>query len=87
MKKLLILSANPINTDRLRLDEEVRKIQLALERFKRREQFELITKWAVRIDELRRALLDHEPQIVHFSEHGTGTNGLLLEDNSKQMQQ
>ena len=39
MKKILILSGNPINTDRLRLDEEVREVQLALERSKRREQF------------------------------------------------
>lgn len=87
MKKILILSANPINTDRLRLDEEVREIQSALERSRRREQFELIPRWAVRIDDLRRALLDHEPQIVHFSGHGTGTDGLVLEDNFRQTQQ
>lgn len=85
MKKILILSANPINTDRLRLDEEVREIQSALERSRRRDQFELITRSAVGIDELRRALLDHEPQIVHFSGHGTGVN--LLSDNSRQIQQ
>ena len=47
MKKILILSANPINTNRLRLDEEVREIQSALERAKNREVFELITKEAV----------------------------------------
>lgn len=87
MKKILILSANPLNTDRLRLDEEVREIQSALERSMRREQFELITRWAVRVDELRRALLDHEPQIVHFSGHGTGINELLLSDDSRQQQQ
>lgn len=85
MKKILILSANPINTDRLRLDEEVREIQSALERSRRRDQFELITRSAVGIDELRRALLDHEPQIVHFSGHGTGVN--LLLDDSRQQQQ
>jgi hypothetical protein len=72
MKKILILAANPINTDRLRLDEEVREIQAALERPRSREQFELITRWAVRIDDLRRTLLDYEPQIVHFSGHGKG---------------
>lgn len=31
MKKILMLSANPKNTDRLRLDEEVREIQAALD--------------------------------------------------------
>lgn len=86
MKKILILSANPQNTSKLRLDEEVREIQAGLERAKRRSQFEIITRWAVRVDDLRRALLDHEPQIVHFSGHGTGSDGLALENNSGELQ-
>ncbi|NMG22993.1 CHAT domain-containing tetratricopeptide repeat protein, partial [Brasilonema bromeliae] len=86
MKKILILSANPINTNNLRLDEEVREIQAAWERALNRENFELINKGAVRIDELRRTLLDHKPQIVHFSGHGTGTDGLVLENNSGEAQ-
>ena len=82
MKKILILSANPINTNKLRLDEEMRSIQSALERSRSREQFELISKGAVRIDDFRRALLDNEPQVVHFSGHGTGTDGIALENIS-----
>ena len=82
MKKILILSANPINTSKLCLDEEVREIQSALERSRSREEFQLITKGAVRINDLRCALLDEEPQIVHFSGHGDGTDGIALEDNS-----
>ncbi|GAB1543327.1 hypothetical protein NUACC21_60010 [Scytonema sp. NUACC21] len=86
MKKILILSANPTDTTKLRLDEEVREIQAGLERAKKREQFEIICKWAVRPDDLRRALLDHEPHIVHFSCHGTGTDGIAIEDNSGETQ-
>lgn len=86
MKKILILSANPTDTGRLRLDEEVREIQAGLERAKIREQFEIITKWAVRPDDLRRALLDHNPEIIHFSGHGGGTQGLALEDHVGKMQ-
>ncbi|MBD2778511.1 AAA-like domain-containing protein [Iningainema tapete] len=86
VKKILILSANPQRTSKLRLDEEVREIQAGLERAKRREQFEIITKWAVRVDDLRRALLDYEPQIVHFSGHGAGSDGLALENNSGNLQ-
>ncbi|MBD2777590.1 NACHT domain-containing protein [Iningainema tapete] len=81
MKKILILSANPINTDRLRLDEEVREIEESWERSKYRSQFEVFTKWAVRIDDLRQALLDKEPQIVHFSGHGMRTGGVGLDNN------
>jgi AAA-like domain/CHAT domain len=86
LKKILILTANPKNTDKLRLDEEVREIQAGLERARSRDQFEIISRWAVRPDDLRRSLLDHEPQIVHFSGHGAGSQGLALEDNAGQMQ-
>ncbi|ESA34123.1 tir protein [Leptolyngbya sp. Heron Island J] len=84
MKKILILTSNPKQTEKLRLDEEVREIQEGLQRSRSRDQFEIISKWAVRPDDLRRALLDHEPQIVHFSGHGVGADGLVLENNAGQ---
>ena len=85
-KKILILSANPKNSDKLRLDEEVREIRAALKRSKGREQFEVITESAVRVEDLLPTLLDHEPDIVHFSGHGAGTQGLALENNSGKVQ-
>jgi hypothetical protein len=86
VKKILIVSANPTTTDKLRLDEEVREIQSGLQRSRSRDKFELITKWAVRPDDLRRALLDHNPHIIHFSGHGAGNQGLALENNIGEMQ-
>ncbi len=86
VKKILILSANPTNTSKLRLDEEVREIQVGLERAKSRDKFEIITKLAIRTDDLRRALLDYEPEIVHFCGHGSGEDGLALENATGQMQ-
>jgi hypothetical protein len=80
MKKILILTANPKNSSQLRLAEEVREIQAGLERAKRRDEFEIVERWAVRTDDLRRSLLDIEPNIVHFSGHGTGHDGLMLEN-------
>ena len=85
-KTILILSANPTDTNQLRLGEEAREIQAGLERARSRGQFEMIARWAVRPDDLRRALLDHEPQIVHFCGHGSGNQGLALEDNTGRMQ-
>lgn len=82
VKKILILSANPKDTNKLRLDEEVREIEAALERAKNRDKFNIVSKWAVRIDDLRRTLLDYKPNIVHFCGHGAGIEGLALEDNS-----
>jgi hypothetical protein len=81
VKKILILTANPVETTKLRLDEEVREIQEGLQRSRRRESFEIIARLAVRQDDLRRALLDHEPHIVHFSGHGVGSDGLVLEND------
>ncbi len=86
MKKILILSANPKDTSRLRLDQEVREIQAALKRAKNREQFEIVTSWAIRVEDLRRAVLEYQPAIVHFSGHGSGSTGLALENNSGQVQ-
>ncbi|GAA6617579.1 CHAT domain-containing protein [Scytonema sp. NUACC26] len=86
MKKILILSANPLDTNKLRLDEEVREIQAALRQARNREQFEIVTEWAVRTDDLRRALLYHEPTLVHFCGHGLGSTGLALENNFGQVQ-
>ncbi|NJN11302.1 MAG: adenylate cyclase [Richelia sp. SL_2_1] len=81
-KKILILTANPSNTQPLRLSEEVREIKSAWERSLKREQFEIIVEEAVRTKELRRALLTHKPQILHFSGHGGGEQGLFLMGDS-----
>ncbi len=78
-KTILILSANPKDTARLRLDEEVREISEGLKRSKHRDQFIIHQQWAVRLRDLRRAMLDYEPEIVHFCGHGE-INGIMLED-------
>ncbi len=86
MRTILLLAANPKSTKRVRLDEEVKKIEQGLERAKKRDQFKLVQKWAVTDDDLRRALLDNEPEIVQFSGHGGGVDGLAFEDDTGQVQ-
>jgi hypothetical protein len=82
MKTILILSANPADTTRLRLDKEVREIQQTLRQSHHRDEFTVIPVGAVRIDDLQQTLYDYHPTIVHFSGHGSGNDGLILEDNS-----
>ena len=86
--KILILTANPKipNYEPLRLDAEVRQIEEALKRSRCRERFQLETQLATRTKDLRRALLDHQPQIVHFSGHGSGEQGLVLENDDGKLQ-
>ncbi|MBW4527751.1 MAG: CHAT domain-containing protein [Phormidium tanganyikae FI6-MK23] len=69
---ILFLAAQPSATTRLRLDEEVREIEAGLQRSKHRDRFELEQRWAVRPIDLRRALVECKPQIVHFAGHGVG---------------
>ena len=87
VKTILILAANPVNTSRLRLDEEVREIDTGLQRAKKRDQFKLEQKWAVRARDFYRAILDVQPQIVHFCGHGVEQDGdgIVLEDETGQV--
>ena len=78
-KKILILAANPNTTTRLRLDEEVREIEEGLRRSKYRDRFQLESKWAITYKDIRRAMLDYEPDIVHFCGHGE-KEGIIVED-------
>ncbi len=80
-RTILILAANPKNTPPLRLDQEVREIANGLERAQKRGDFILKQKWAARPIDVRRAMLDHKPNIVHFCGHGTGEEGLAFEDD------
>ncbi|MEM9090566.1 MAG: CHAT domain-containing protein [Cyanobacteria bacterium P01_F01_bin.53] len=85
--KILILTANPKISGHspLRVDAEVRLVEEAIQRSQYRDRFQVTTKLAIRPTDLRRALLDHRPQIVHFSGHGSGEHGLVLEtDTGKQ---
>jgi hypothetical protein len=72
VKTILVLAANPKGTNPLRLGEEVRSIQTGLERSQYRDHYRIEQRWAVTATDIRRALLDCKPQIVHFSGHGVG---------------
>lgn len=85
VKTILILSANPKGTPWLEgLSEEVREIYEELRRANKREQFKLQTKSAVRTKDFYQALLDYQPQIVHFCGHGSGEDGIVLQDDTGQ---
>ncbi len=78
-KKILVLSSNPRDTTQLPLDREVREIEEGLLRSKHRARFEIKARLAARLNDIRRALLEYEPQIVHFTGHGS-KKGLVVED-------
>jgi CHAT domain len=84
MIRILFLSASPTDEARLRVDKEAREIQEKLQLAKMREDFEYHIRLAVRPDDLTQALLDLEPQIVHFAGHGSISGALFLENELEQ---
>ncbi|WP_017318737.1 CHAT domain-containing protein [Mastigocladopsis repens] len=79
-QKILILAAIPQPHD-LRLDKEMREIRTAIERATRRDLFEIDVRTAVRSQDIRRAIAEVHPQIVHFCGHGMEDGSLVLEDD------
>ena len=84
--KILALQANPTDTKALRLGAEIRGIEEVLKQASYGKQFTLINKGAVRVADLLNAMSEYEPDIVHFSGHGAGVNGLVLENDAGTMQ-
>ena len=77
---VLFLAADPTDVSRLRLSQELREIQEKLLLAKLREQFTLEQRMSVRPSDIIQALLDIQPNIVHFSGHGT-VDGMLRFEN------
>jgi len=79
--KILFLSANPDDTARLRVDREIRNIKETLRQAEYRDRFDIQQEWAVRPKDLQKYFLQHKPDVVHFSGHGTSNRELVLEDD------
>ncbi|MCP4110716.1 MAG: TIR domain-containing protein [Desulfobacteraceae bacterium] len=85
--KILFFAANPFDDNiQLKLDEEIRAIDKALIQSEFREQFELLQVRASRITDLQQSMVRQEPDIVHFTSHGSKYSEIVLEDNSGNIQ-
>ncbi len=82
---ILAIFANPRGSDPLRLSTEDRVIHQCLKLSKYRDNISLDVLHAATIHDVRRALLDKDYRIVHFSGHGTG-RGLAFENELGQVQ-
>lgn len=82
-QKILFLAANPTGTTQLALDEECRQITEKIRAADHRDSLELITRWAVRPEDLLQHLNEHRPHVVHFSGHGTSTEEIVLLDKDR----
>ncbi|AFZ27596.1 hypothetical protein Cylst_5590 [Cylindrospermum stagnale PCC 7417] len=78
--KILFLAADPSDVARLRLGQELRDIRERLQLAKERDRFVIESRESVRPGDISQAIFDVEPQIVHFSGHGTSAGELCFED-------
>jgi hypothetical protein len=82
---ILFLSADPTNEARLRLGQEVRDIQQRLSLAKLRKKIKMVERMSVRPGDITQAIFDTEPQIIHFSGHGTASGDLCFENELGKM--
>ncbi|HVO70171.1 MAG TPA: CHAT domain-containing protein, partial [Aggregatilineaceae bacterium] len=83
---VLFLAANPKDQEQLYLDEEIRAITEKIRASEYRDSVELISRWAVRPDDLLQALNEHRPHIIHISGHGS-YDGIAFSDPSGNTQE
>ncbi|MDZ4765670.1 MAG: CHAT domain-containing protein [Chloroflexota bacterium] len=78
--KILFMAANPRDTGRIHVDEELNRVDDVLLRAELRNRFELIGAPAVRVSQLQEFLLRYKPQIVHIAGHGNPNGELVFND-------
>jgi esterase/lipase superfamily enzyme len=81
-KVILILSANPLETDPLQIEQEVRLIKDRLQESDAGRKYRVESERAVKATDLSKFLLEHQPAVVHFSGHGSPTGDIVLEDDN-----
>ena len=77
---VLIFATNPKGTSQLRLDEEARSIQEMIRKSEHRDSISFETRWAVRPLDILQAINEINPDVIHFSGHGSNTGELILEN-------
>ncbi|MCK5523504.1 MAG: SIR2 family protein, partial [Thiomargarita sp.] len=82
-KTILISIANPVGTSNISADSDLRDIENIVKQAIHSDNFIIKTTIATRLSDLKEALEKYQPQIVHFSGHGKGEKGLVLEDDNR----
>ena len=77
---VLFFATNPKGTSQLRLDEEARSIQEMIRKSEHRDSISFETRWAVRPLDILQAINEINPDVIHFSGHGSNTGELILEN-------
>lgn len=77
---VLFMASNPVNSTHLRLDEEARSIQEMIRKSEHRDSVKFESRWAARPLDILQAINELNPDVIHFSGHGSPTGELVLQD-------
>jgi hypothetical protein len=83
---LLLLASNDVETLDSGAADEIREINEVIQSATHRDSFERYPHPAVRASDITKLLLRHKPHILHISGHSRKTEGLVLEDNNRQVE-
>lgn len=81
--RVLLVSASPDSHVRVRVDKEFSGIIRRMKATRHRDRFQFEQLQAARYSDLRAALQEHEPHILHISAHGDPDGSLLFEGDSE----
>lgn len=76
---VLLMSASPGNVARRRVDQEVHKIVDKVRGSRFRDRLRLVQVQAARFEDLRTALMEYEPHVLHISAHGESDGSIVFE--------
>ncbi|NNF36183.1 MAG: hypothetical protein HKN68_18905 [Saprospiraceae bacterium] len=79
-RTILFLGASPRDLDVLRTSEESQKIKDGLGSATYRDLFEFEMEPAVQIPTITKSFIKLKPNVVHFSGHGVGVEGISVEN-------
>jgi tetratricopeptide (TPR) repeat protein len=80
--RVLLVSANPADTELSDLEHERKVIEEALSTLKREDKVKIDYLFGATIRALRSKVREYEPHVIHFMGHGQ-VNHLLLEDRAR----
>jgi len=80
---IMFASASPVEAVRLRVDKEFRQVVDKLRGARHRDRVRVVQISALRFEDLRTALMEHEPQVLHLSCHGEPDGSLKFESGTE----
>src|ERR1700759_1125388 len=83
---LLLLASNDVESLDSGAADEIREINEVIQSTTHRDSFERYQHPALRTSDITKLLLRHNPHILHISGHSRKTEGLVLEDNDRQIE-